>query len=190
MNKLSSSYELELIKRIQRESDGLAVKSLCQIYRPMINTVKRKYYLRLYDEQDWDQEAMIVCYQSAIAYSTNRGKFGSYFKRCLNNHAISILRKQLSAKRKINNDSISWEKIVYDTSNIVQEPKTVDFSLPTSVTYRECLEKLSNLELAALLVSLGRIDEEHVRNILGVNIKAIDRAKFRTLQKIRNSLLE
>ena len=189
MNK-SSEYELELIKRIQKEADGLAIKELCHIYQPMINAVKRKYYLRLYDEQDWEQEAMIVCYKTAIDFSAKRGKFGSYFKRCLNNHAISILRKHFSVKRKINNNSVSWEKILYESSNMVQEPKTNEFILPTYVLYDEWLEQLSNLELAALLISLGKIDEHYVKNSLGVDIKAIKRARFRVLQKIHRSILE
>lgn len=156
----------------------------------MINTVKRKYYLRLYDEQDWEQEAMIVCYQSALDFSTKRGRFGSYFKRCLNNHAISILRKQLSAKRIINNNSVSWEKILFDGSNMVQEPKSIDFNLPTSASYEEWLAELSDLELASLLINLGKVDEEYVKTSLGVTSKTISRARFRAFQKIRKSILE
>lgn len=190
MHNKGPKQELELIKKVQKSSDGDALKKLCEIYRPMINTVKSKYFLRLYDEQDWDQEAMIVCYQSAIDFSKDRGKFGSYFKRRLNNHAISLLRYQLSKRRKVNNESISWENLLATSALGVHEPSTVDLTTPSSVIYDDWLGKLSDLELTALLISLGKIDETFVKQSLGISEQTIKRARSRALQKIHKTLFE
>lgn len=190
MENRGPKYELELIKKVQKLADGAALKELCKIYEPMINTVKSKYYLRLYDGQDWDQEAMIICYQAAMDFSEKRGGFGSYFKKRLNNHAIGILRYHLSKKRKTNNESISWERLFFDDVGIREPQAATSFNIPSTILYDEWLSKLSDLELTALLISLGKVDAEYVKKSLNIDMQTINRAKFRALQKIRQTLFE
>lgn len=189
MHNKGPEYELELIKKVQKSADGIALQELCELYRPMINAVKSKYFLKLYDEQDWDQEAMIVCYQSAMDFLEKRGNFSSYFKRRLNNHAISILRYQLSQRRKADNDSVSWDNLLL-TEGSVHEPKTLSSHIPNSIVYDEWVSKLSDLELTALLISLGKIDEEFVKRSLNLDQQTINRARFRAFKKIRQTLFE
>lgn len=187
MHNKGPEYEAELIKKIQKFADGSALKQLYAIYKPLIITVRSKYYLRLYDEQDWEQEALIVCYESAMEFKEKRGSFGSYFKKRLNNHAINILRYQLSQRRKPDNESVSWEKLLLAEGS-VHEPQVLDFRLPSKMIYDEWLPHLSDLELTALLISLGKIDEKYVKESLNINSATISRAKFRALQKIRKAL--
>lgn len=189
MHNKSPEKELELIKKVQKFADGDALKKLCKLYLPMINAVKSKYYLKLYDKQDWEQEALIVCYQSAMDFSEKRGRFGSYFKKRLNNHAISILRYQLSKGRKANNDTVSWDSLSLVDGG-VHEPRTLNMHIPSSVVYDEWVSRLSDLELTALLINLGKIDEEFVKESLNIDNSTIRRARLRALYKIRQTLFE
>ena len=77
--------ELELIEKIKLQ-DSEALKQLCNIYQPLIRSISNNYFLRIYDYQDWQQEAMIVCYSCAQSFSRERGSFAGYFRRRLTRH--------------------------------------------------------------------------------------------------------
>ncbi|MDF7638358.1 sigma-70 family RNA polymerase sigma factor [Lactobacillus sp. ESL0791] len=183
--KMNPKRELTLIKRI-RQNDDQALPELCFYYQPLINNVKKSYFVRDYDDQDWDQEAMIVCHQAAIDYSPDKGHFGSYFKRRLNNHATSLLRRDLAYRRRASKEAISWEAFLTTEDACSFMPQINYFlSIPASESYTEFLDSLSNLEMKALLVILGEVSLEEVE----IDRLTLIRARSRVMQKLRKVLL-
>ncbi|MCT6891082.1 MAG: hypothetical protein M3Z87_15730, partial [Lactobacillus sp.] len=59
--------EAELIRQI-KNGDDEALLDLCFRYKPLINKVKGMYHVRYYDNQDWEQDAMIICHASAKSF--------------------------------------------------------------------------------------------------------------------------
>ena len=52
--------ERKLIKKV-KAGDDEALEKLFVLYKPLVNSVVKKYYLGHYDRNDWEQEAMIIC---------------------------------------------------------------------------------------------------------------------------------
>lgn len=187
VSELTEKIEADLIARICHEDDD-ALQELCYYYRPMINAVEKNYFLRHYDHQDWEQDAMIVCYKSAIVYSRKRGKFGSYFKKRLNNHARTLVRYDLAYRRRAFKESISLEALIENNTECIEQPTGCCLEVPISETYTEFLNSLSALETSALLTILGEADQEKIVKRLKIDRMALLRARSRVLQKLRKVL--
>lgn len=71
--------EEKLIKKV-RAGDDQALEKLFHLYEPLVNSIVKQFYLHHYDRKDWDQEAMIVCYEAALVFSPKKGKFSSLYK--------------------------------------------------------------------------------------------------------------
>lgn len=98
------------------ENDHLS--QLFYQYLPVIRSVKAKYYLRLFDEDDWFQEGYISLYKAKQAFDPTLGvSFGSFFKRTFENNIKSHLRKQNAYKRQTEVLAISWENYSYYATN-------------------------------------------------------------------------
>ena len=50
--------EVYLIRRVKEEQDTIALRELVNRYRPLINGAKLNFYLRNFDQDDWEQEAL------------------------------------------------------------------------------------------------------------------------------------
>lgn len=148
--QLSESELIELIKM----KDSPALQELCQRYAPLIMSIKRHYYLRNFDDDDWDQEAMLVCYETACLFDPAKNPhFSAFFKLRLTNHARSLLRYEYAKRRAPYARAASYENAI--AAGVAQEasyrPAELTY-LPAS--YYDYLAKLSPRELTALQVYL------------------------------------
>ncbi|BDR56440.1 sigma-70 family RNA polymerase sigma factor [Xylocopilactobacillus apis] len=95
----------ELVK-IVKSSDKNNDDAFCELFnyfKPLIRSLQLIYKIDDFDYDDWIQEGAIVCYKACISYNGSRGsRFASYYRLLLKNHIISLIRKQETAKRKIN----------------------------------------------------------------------------------------
>ena len=157
--------EKKLIKQVKRGDDE-ALKELFTLYQPLVNKVLKGYYLRHYDQNDWQQEAMIICYEAAMVYSERKGNFAGLYKTKLTNHARTLVRYHTALRR----------------------PKRSELAIPIDDTYNNFVKSLSRLELIALLTILGEMSVEYVINHLNIGAAKLLRARSRTIQKMRNVL--
>lgn len=176
--------EAELIKKI-KAGDDRALEKLFALYKPLVNSVLKRYYLHHYDRKDWQQEAMIICYESVLVYSAKKGNFGSLYRTKLYNHARTLVRYNMAARRQVYSKSISWERVDKDE---IHEPRSLELNIPVNDTYNNFVKSLSRLELIALLTILGEMSTEYVIDQLEIEAAKLVRARSRTLQKMRNIL--
>jgi RNA polymerase sporulation-specific sigma factor len=143
----------ELVRLI-KEKDGAALQELCQRYAPLIMTIKRHYYLRNFDDDDWDQEAMLVCYETARLFDPHKNsRFSSFYKMRLTNHARSLLRYEYAQRRAPYAQAASYEHVL--AAGLVQEASYHPAELTSlPARYHEYLVGLSPRELTALRVYL------------------------------------
>ncbi|MEL1196048.1 hypothetical protein AADX85_13330, partial [Staphylococcus epidermidis] len=79
------------------ENDSEALDVLFKAYLPMVYRTFTPYYIRLFDEDDWLQEARIVCYETCQCYDQNCGKsFGGFYKLRFHHHVLNLIRKELA----------------------------------------------------------------------------------------------
>ena len=176
--------EKKLIKQVKKGDDA-ALEELFALYQPLVNKVLKGYYLRHYDQKDWQQEAMIICYEAAMVYSERKGNFAGLYKAKLTNHARTLVRYHTALRRRTYNNSISLERINLQGIN---EPKRSELAIPINDTYNNFVKSLSRLELIALLTILGEMSVEYVIDQLNIGAAQLLRARSRTIQKMRNVL--
>lgn len=177
--------EEKLIKKV-RAGDDQALEKLFHLYEPLVNSIVKQFYLHHYDRKDWDQEAMIVCYEAALVFSPKKGKFSSLYKTKLFNHARTLVRYNMARRRQIYSQSIPLEKA--DIQGSVNEPSRSELSIPVDETYNNFVNSLSHVELIALLTIIGEISTEYAIDHLNIEAMKLVRARARTLQKMRKVL--
>lgn len=186
---LTSGKEIDLILQI-KQGDDTALKSLCYLYQPLINKVKRMYHVRYYDSQDWDQDALIICHASALRFDIKRGKFSSYYKTRLTNHAKSLVRYDTAYRRQALKQSVSLETASKNNLMPMNQSYIYMSEVPLSESFTVLITRLSKLEINALLVGLGITQQEEVLEKLQISNITLARARSRLAQKMRESLLE
>lgn len=181
--------ETELIMQIKSGQTD-ALRKLCFLYRPLIANIKKKYHLRSYDNQDWDQDAMIICYLAVKDFDQKKGNFASYYKVRLVNHANTLLRREMAYRRKAWAQAISFETAATKGMNPIRRPETFLPEVPLSIKLAELVNKLSILEVTALLIILGLCQPEQIINDWQILPMTLVRARSRLLQKARLILLD
>lgn len=134
-------------------------ESLMILYRqyyPLVYSLRRKYFLRDLDEQDWLQEGLIIFYGCIEAYEVQYGvSLGALFKRSFENRIRSLIRKECAYKRKSNAGAVSFEELVAEGIESNYEPPVYHDNplqqLIVEEVFQESQQKLSPLEMKALL---------------------------------------
>lgn len=94
-----------------KSGDEMALKELYDKYYLVALSVRRRFYIRDFDYDDWYQEGFIIFYKCVMVFDLDKKlSIGTLFKRSFVNHIISILRRNDARKRKINNISESLDK--------------------------------------------------------------------------------
>ncbi len=181
--------EAELIRLIKNGEDE-ALLDLCFRYKPLINKVKGMYHVRYYDNQDWEQDAMIICHASAKSFDLNKGKFGSYFKTRLINHARSLVRYDNAYRRQALKQSVSLETAKKNNLLPLNKSFVSIPEIPLSENIAILTGKLSTLETNALLIGLGIVKQKDVIEKLKISKLTLSRARSRLAQKMRQTLLD
>lgn len=180
--------ENELIKRVQNGEDN-ALKQLFQLYKPLICNIKRKFRVRYYDNQDWDQDALIICHAAAMSFDQSKGKFGSYFKTRLTNHAKTLIRYDMAYRRQALTQSISLEVATENGLRPLYQEYSRTSEVPLSDRFAQLIKNLSNLEIMALLVALGKYKRDEAAKLLKISQITLIRARSRLFRKMRQALL-
>ncbi|MBA1394611.1 sigma-70 family RNA polymerase sigma factor, partial [Lactobacillus sp. XV13L] len=148
-----------------------------------------RYHVRYYDSQDWDQDALIVCYRAVQKFNDNKGRFGSYYKTLLTNHAKSLVRYDAAYRRRALTQAISLENAAAEGLSPLRQNFAQTAAVPLSENLKELVAHLSNLELSALLLALGTMKYEEIKRKYHFSRLMLVRARARVLQKMRRLLL-
>lgn len=138
MERLNEVY---LIRRVKEEQDMEALHELVERYRPLINGAKLNFFIRNFDHDDWEQEALIMCYQSCCTYDEKRANsFGAYYRTKFYNHLRSLLRYELAQKRTSFTKAISYDNVVH--KNLIKEEVEEMQITPRKEMYQKFINKL------------------------------------------------
>ena len=127
-----------------------------QTVLPIILKLRRHYFVKLWDYEDWVQEGRIVFFQLLEAHPDlliNEGKRYTYFKTKFSNHVKDTIRHQESFKRKFNR--MPYEEIG-EVSHAV--PQVSFFEVADYVAYQD--------SLARLRASLGEEAKEKLAKVI------------------------
>lgn len=179
--------EKELIKRAAQR-DGRALEKLFELYRPMISGLKKSYFLRDFDTNDWNQEALIVCYEAACEYTSDKGKFSMYFRSRLKNRMMTLVRFYMAERRRGYVQSVSLEWLQEVCSELIQKEEHIIIQNSLDEFGHNFLDNLSELELLAFSSIMGLADDEEIKREWHLDNKQLGRAKSRIRNKFHNLL--
>ena len=130
---------------------------------------------------DIRQELTYALYKAALSFDTKQEKvtFGLYAKRCLENRAISLLRKFRSEKRRESDLKKSLEKQHGSRSSFFGIPGKEAPSL------EKAKEELSSYELSVLEKYLDGMRVADIAREVGRTPKSVSNALFRCRAKVR-----
>ena len=184
MERLNEVY---LIRRVKEEQDMDALHELVERYRPLINGAKLNFFIRNFDHDDWEQEALIMCYQSCCTYDEKRANsFGAYYRTKFYNHLRSLLRYELAQKRTSFTKAISYDNVVH--KNLIKEEVEEMHITPRKEMYQKFINKLSEKEVIALKVFLGELAIEEASKKTNYSTNQLLQAKARCKAKMRKEL--
>lgn len=174
--------DFQLIEKVKHK-DNEALFELLTRYQPVVNNVRSRIYIRHFDIDDWMQEALIICYETCCLFDLQKNRdFGAFFKANFVNHAKNLLRYELAKQREPYSKAVSYEAV--KESGVINE-SVVELSVdPVNVRYQYFLSKLSQTELYAFLVLLGKIDVELAAKKAGCEANQIIAAKGRIKRKM------
>ncbi|MCD5560925.1 sigma-70 family RNA polymerase sigma factor [Lactobacillus delbrueckii subsp. lactis] len=183
---LTKERERLLISRIQKDDDEQALKELYYSCLPVIGGTIKQYFVELYDSQDWEQEALILCYKTAKCFDLKQGKpFVGFYKVSLHNRDINLIRRGKRKKRLAASDQVYWE----DVTPELEQASCLIASPPVPVLdWQDLVESLSMLELEELLLELGYKQAGEIMRQYQVNEMGLRRAKYRVKEKIKLKL--
>lgn len=185
--KFENEKEQNLLTKIL-EGNEQALLELFEMYRPLVENSKKLFWVRDYDAQDWDQEALIICHEAVKTYDRNKGKFGVFYKKLLHNRAITLLRYS-RAKRRVGNEMTISLEYVQEYENIKMDMICIldhyQFDQKESV-----LSKLSHLELTSFKILMGTLTYEEAMHKLDYSLMQLKRAEDRVYHKLKKTFLK
>ncbi|KAF1304068.1 sigma-70 family RNA polymerase sigma factor [Enterococcus saccharolyticus] len=157
---------MQELLRAAKQGNEDALEQLFYRYRPLVYSIRNKYFLRDFDEQDWLQEGFITFHTCLQSFEEGFGiTLGAFFKRSFENRIRSFVRKECAYKRKSNHGTVSLEQKAPDGSEYYHEPLSEETPLDhllINENIEECYQLLSDLEKEALVwYVLGRKKPVH-----------------------------
>ncbi|AVW09570.1 sigma-70 family RNA polymerase sigma factor [Lactiplantibacillus paraplantarum] len=96
--------------------DDMSIGALARQYAPVVWRLRRQYYVRNFDEDDWLQEGRIAVYRAAKKYQRLRlCSFGAYYRVLLSNQIIDHIRRTQARKRRPEGELLSLDVDDEDT---------------------------------------------------------------------------
>lgn len=176
-----------LITETKNGSDG-AFEEIVVRFDPLVSAVCNKFKVSFekyadYTEADLKQELTLALYRACVGYNTEQDKvtFGMYSKRCLENCAVSILRKLQSADKK---EKKALEKIRREHTFETMFADYLGDGDKDSVMASLC-EGLSSYEYTVFTRYIEGYSAAEIASELGKDEKSVNNAVFRSKEKVK-----
>lgn len=99
--------------------DTEALLLLSKRYVPVAQKLQRQYFIRSYDTDDWEQEALITMHRAAQQYDHRQASsFGAFYRLLLSNRVIDLIRRTQAQKRQPAQELLSLD---YEDAMVLEE---------------------------------------------------------------------
>ncbi len=185
----SDGREVYELVALAQKGDERAAEALLQLYRPLVQSIIRGFYLPDGEPEDLHQVAMIGLWQAVLHYNPQRrASFATFARLCIRRQLMSALKH-----------SARWARF-----NFIQPPEELSMeewlerlAAPAPSVLEEllseqsvCLDEgfkrsLSALEGQVLELYIQRLSYQQIAQRLGCSFKAVDNALMRIKRKAR-----
>ncbi|KRN02498.1 ComX [Levilactobacillus senmaizukei DSM 21775 = NBRC 103853] len=100
--------DIVLIEMIRRTAESPALPVLFDRYRPVLLRLRQRYFIPGYDQDDWEQEALMVFCQVVTKFQLSRSvNFGAFYRLNLMHRVYDLIRQSRAQKRQCNRGVVS-----------------------------------------------------------------------------------
>lgn len=184
---MSETEEKRLISQVL-EGNSEALQKLVRVFEPLIQKVKRQYHLRDFDDSDWEQEALITCYNAVLTYNPEKGRFAVYFRSQFINHIRTILRSYMANCRRGYLNAESLDALKEQGEQNLSNAKVMPIEYSISEIGDRFFNSLSDIELMAFHTLIGLTTDQEAINKWDVNQIQLSRARCRAYHKLMSNL--
>ncbi|WP_164512655.1 RNA polymerase sigma factor [Loigolactobacillus iwatensis] len=184
---------LDDVIRVAASGNSDALEWLFKKYLPLLKSLQHRYYLRLYDYDDWCQEARLICYHSAQQYDHNSHlSFGRFYQMQLQHHIINLIRRQLAQKRQVDRLQIPVEQVDLENAYL---KKSLLRPLPSDWATINCdliqyWQSLSKFEQRVMLLVLESTEIPAIAKQIACTESQVNCAIARCRTKLRRYLYQ
>ena len=166
-----------------KAGDESAFEELVDLYKPMIDSLIRRYAL---DARDAFSEACMSFYRAVSSYELGQSDvtFGLYAKICVERCIIDLYRREGRVSSHYVDNEVDVDKIA--VSDGVQA--MLEHREQTAYFLSVAREALSEFEFDVYRHWMLGYKTSDIASLLGVTAKAVDNAKNRMWKKLRERL--
>jgi RNA polymerase sporulation-specific sigma factor len=185
-----SINELELIKQA-KAGNTFAANDICTMYKSLVVSIARRYYLVGGDTEDLISEGMSGLFKAIISFDcTKNDNFKAYASTLIIREIIGAIRRNNTEKAKVSSDMLFYDdedgiQIAIDELNpeddFLQNEKVVELRAKINA-------RLSPLEIKVLDLYLDSYNYHDIARKLNKQDKCIDNALNRIKNKARQVL--
>lgn len=193
-----SSFTDEELVQLSKVGNKDAIEILIARYMGFVKLRASSYYIKGGDKEDVIQEGLIGLFKAIRDYKLDKNiPFKVFATMCINRNLITSIKTANRQKHRLNNESVSIDKYVYEEGNM----KIIDllpvvnscedyllYSEENKILKDTILETLSELELKTIIMHYEGFSYNEIAKILRRNYKSIDAAINRGKIKLRKKL--
>lgn len=184
---VSEKEETRLISQVL-EGDSEALQKLVRVFEPLIQKTKRQYHLRDFDDSDWEQEALITCYNAVLTYKKEKGRFAVYFRSQFVNHIRTILRSYMADCRSVYLKTESLDALKEQGEQNLSCTKVMPMEYSINEIGNKFFNSLSDIELMAFHTLIGLTTDQEAIDKWNIELTQLSRARCRAYHKLMNNL--
>lgn len=175
--------EKELFKKV-RNGESCAVDDLLVMYKHLVVSIARKYYLIGGDKEDLIQEGMIGLFKAITSFDEEKNNnFVPYAIMLIEREIISAIRRANSGSQQFLSESILVDNEDELTDNAYPESDLIEEENKIELT-NEIFDKLSSFEKQVVEYYLKGYNYMDISKLLGKPSKSIDNALLRIKKKL------
>ena len=184
--------DAQLIALIRESLDSPALLVLFERYRPVLYKLQHHYFIPGYDNDDWNQEALLVFCRVVGRFDLNRRRsFGSFYRQALRYRIFDLIRRTQTQKRLAGQLAISLEanrtfvsETVPDRRWLLKETLEVQEAVATLPTRLSAVE---HVVFGDLLQGRSLQTISHGRQL---TLQQVTSAAYRSRRKLRELMAE
>ncbi|WP_234005678.1 sigma-70 family RNA polymerase sigma factor [Lactobacillus sp. CBA3606] len=172
------------------QGDNQSIIDLAEQYLPVVLKLRRQYFIRNYDEDDWLQEARIAIHRAASEYDQRHAcSFGAFYRLLLNNQVIDLIRRSQAKKRHPEHDILSLDMGMDDGNDalLVTNLMAVDIVHVRNIV-AEFAKECSSFEGQVFTALLAGYSPQYIARDLDVGLAPVTNAADRCRRKLRQQL--
>lgn len=167
-----------------RGGDKSACESILNRYKPVVLRTARRFFLSGGETEDLVQEGMCGLYSAMLSYES--GEFSFYAYACIKNRMIDAVKRSLSGKNSVLNNSLPIEGEALAVASLGASPEDELINSESRAELDALMRRsLSPLEYKVMSMYVDGATMSEMCLALGKNYKSVDNAISRSKSKLQ-----